>query len=320
MSPEQACGEELDARTDLFSFGVVLYEMATGRQAFRGNTSGAIFGAILHEAPTPPLNLNPDLPPKLEEIISKALEKDRDLRYQHASEIRADLKRLKRDTSSGRNVAPGFSPAHVAVTPMSSSPETAVRTPPLQTPVGTPALQRDIGAGRPARTAATLPWAIASVVLVVVAAVALWLAWRATRPVDLPLTRLSVDLGPDAMTGFSLTAAISPDGRRLVFPARGPDGKQQLATRLLDQAQATLLPGTENGRDPFFSPDSQWVGFFADGKLKKISVQGGAPVTLCDAPSDFGASWGEDGTIIAALNMIYPVSPGCPLPGGGRSP
>ena len=96
------------------------------------------------------------------------------------------------------------------------------------------------------------------------AAVAWWSAWRATRPVEQhPLVRLSVDLGPDAMTGLNLTAAISPDGRRLVFPARGPDGKQQLATRLLDQAQATLLPGTENGRDPFFSPDSQWVGFFA---------------------------------------------------------
>ena len=307
MSPEQACGEELDARTDLFSFGVVLYEMATGRQAFRGNTSGAIFGAILHEAPTPPLNLNPDLPRKLEEIISKALEKDRELRYQHASEIRADLKRLKRDTSSGRPVAA-----------MSPSPETAVRTPPLQTPVGTPALQRDIGAGRPARTAATLSWTIASAVLVIVAAVALWAAWRATRPVEPhPLVRLSVDLGPDAMTGLNLTAAISPDGRRLVFPARGPDGKQQLATRLLDQAQATLLPGTENGRDPFFSPDSQWVGFFADGKLKKISVQGGAPVTLCDAPSDFGASWGEDGTIIAALNSVSGLSR---VPAAGGTP
>jgi serine/threonine-protein kinase len=132
--------------------------------------------------------------------------------------------------------------------------------------------------------------------------------WRAMRPVDRPLIRLNVDLGPDAMVGLNTTVAISPDGTRIVFPARGPGGKQQLATRLLDQAQATLLASTDNGSDPFFSHDGQWIGFFAAGQLKKISVQGGAPVTLCTASTEQGASWGEDGNIILAMSNIGGLS------------
>jgi len=265
MAPEQARGGAVDKRADIWAFGVVLYEMLSGRALFAGPTVSDTLAAVLRAEPDWSA-LPPETPAGIRRLLRRCLERDRKRRLADMGDARLEIEEA---LAGGGAEAP-----------------------------------RQIEA----RRIAWLPWAVGVAVLTLAAAVLGMALWRATRRVDYPLTRLSVDLGPDAMTGLNLTAAISPDGRRLVFPARGPNGKQQLATRLLDQAQATLLPGTENGRDAFFSPDSQWVGFFADSKLKKISVQGGAPVTLCDAPFDYGASWGEDGTIVAALNRLSGLS------------
>jgi serine/threonine-protein kinase len=257
MAPEQARGHAVDSRADIWAFGVVLYEMLTGRPLFAGATISDTIAAVL--------KTEPDLsamPAEVRPLVERCLRKDPRRRWQCIGDVRIALE-------EGLPVVPSI-----------------------------PSVARH----------QAIPWTIAAA-LAVAATIGGIGWWRATRPVDRPLTRLSVDLGPDALPGLNLTMAISPDGRRIVFPVRGPNGTQQLAMRLLDKDDATLLPGTENGRDPFFSPEGGWIGFVANGQLYKVSVLGGAPSALAAtniAPQ--GASWGADGNIVAALGLLMPLS------------
>ena len=315
MSPEQVRAKPLDARTDLFSFGVVLYEMATGALPFRGESSGVIFKAILDGAPTPAMRLNHDLPAKLEDVINRALEKDRDLRYQHASDMRAELQRLKRDTDSNRS-------GSAAITISDSHPSSAVRGGASGTHHSAVATASSSGAHSQSGVthASSSSMAVDAVkqhkgmfiggvaVALVLIAGAGYGAYSvfANRIVTVPFQSFAVTQVTNS--GLATFAAISPDGKYVVSVI-SDNGKESLWLRNVATGSNTqvLNPEPLNIRSPAFSPDGNYIFFrkAADASQNAFSVfrmpvLGGTPQLLV-GDVDGGPGISPDGKRMAYL-------------------
>jgi eukaryotic-like serine/threonine-protein kinase len=291
MSPEQAEGKEADERSDIFSFGTVLYEMLTGTRAFDGDTKTAILAAILKDQPAPIQQFQPAVPRAFDRVVRKCLEKKPSDRWHSAHDLKPTLELIDLagpTSASASTSSSGIQP----VTPLPSSRKWL------------------------------LPAVAAVGVVAAGAALALWAPWRKAAPTQ----AVRFEVGPaDKMTLNSGAAmAVSPDGRWMVFPATGDDGRTRYYIRALDGVEVRALPGTEGPAvlaPAFWSYDSRWVIFSTgDGKLKKVDIQGGSPQNLADWRGQInGVSWNSDGVIVAASSI-----PGIPImrvsESGGQNP
>ena len=268
MAPEQLEGKPVDRRTDIFAFGAVLYEMATGVRAFNASSNASLIAAIMREEPTPPSQLRELTPRGLDMIIRTCLQKEPDDRFQSPHDVKLALELV-----AG-------------------------------------------GSGEPDRRLEPKPrrWLVPVLLAALAVMAVLALKRFADRDEPRQVYRFSVS-PPNGSTFPSLGEgggmALSPDGRRLVFEATTPDGRTYLWLRGLDAEAAEMLAGAEGGKYPFWSPDGRSIGFFADGKLKRLDLPNGPTLTLCDAPSARGGSWNRKGVILFAptgIGAIYRVS------------
>ena len=288
MSPEQARGRTADKRADVWAFGVVLYEMLTGRQAFEGEATSDVLAKVIEREPDWTA-LPASTPPRLRELLRRCGRKDPKTRLQAIGDARIQIEEL---------ISGATEETATAVTSPTITPK------PFSWP--------------------SMALALAGVLALAVSiAISPWAPWQSQPALESP-HRLSAELGTDVViSGTNASLALSPDGSVLAFQGE-KNGSEQLYVRRLDQLQASPLPGTVGASQPFFSPDGQWIGFFAEGKLKKVAVTGGAAVTICDAPQPRGGAWGEDGDIVFSIaasvssprNSLLRVSPagGTPQP------
>ncbi len=296
MAPEQVEAKEVDARTDIFAFGAVVYEMATGKRAFEGKTSASVMAKILEVDPPTISSLQPMTPPQLDRVVKTCMAKDPDERWQTASDLCRELKWISGGgTQAGITVAAPSEP----------------------------------------RWKKFLPW-VAAFAVAIAAAVGAALYVRHWTPPTAHVVRFTIAAPEKAP--FVLNPAflsISPDGSKLAFvagtggtgPATIGGSGVQLWIRSMDSPTARALPGTEGASQPFWSPDSQYVGFFADAKLKKIAVSGGPAQTLADAPSSntagassTGGTWSRQGVILFTANIKSETVNRVSESGGASSP
>jgi Tol biopolymer transport system component len=254
MAPEQLEGKEADARTDIFAFGAVLYEMVTGRKAFSGESQASLISAIMTGEPAALPTLLSTSPPSLDRLLRTCLAKDPEERWQSAGDLKRELRWIGEEGG-----AEARAPA---------------------------AAQQALG---------LWGWGAAALLLLALLATLLG-PWRAKRQSSAAGLRFTIP--PPAGSSFQGMLALSPDGSRLAFVATGSDGRDLLWIRPLDSLESRALEGTDGAAYPFWSPDGSQVGFFAQGKLKKVKASGGSPQTICDVSNPRGGSWGSTGTII----------------------
>ena len=268
MAPEQIEGKEADARSDLFALGAVLYEMVTGKRPFEGKSQISVASAILEKDPEPMRTMKPLTPVAFEHVVETLLAKDPEARFQSAHDVRLELDWI------GKNLPQLTGSAAETVT-KSSLP--------------------------------WLPWAVAAIALIAAIGLAL-LHFMERQPNPLVRTQIA----PSDKFEFNFVGdsggppVISPDGTHIVFSAHA-QGKTQLFLRSLDSLNAQPLPGTDEATFPFWSPDSHSIGFFTEGKLKRMDISGGPAVILCDAAVGRGGAWSSKGTIVFSPQFSAPI-------------
>jgi eukaryotic-like serine/threonine-protein kinase len=255
MSPEQLEGKEADARSDIFAFGCVLYEMLTGHKAFTGKSQASLIGSIMTSEPAPISSIQPMTPPAVDRLVKGCLAKEPEHRWSTAHDVMLQLQWIAEGGSAAGLPAP-------------------------------------VAARRKSRE--KLAWGVAAALLVAAAALAWGFVNRAPKPQR--LVKFEVPIPPSVISVDA--PKISPDGKLIAFNATDSNGKTQIWLRPLNALAAQPLAGTEGTRRPFWSPDSRFLGFMAEGKLKKIDVTGGPPTKICDAPTGIDGSWSPEGVIL----------------------